>query len=192
MLWALDERDKARSAEAAEVQAKAEALNSAKIAIEQTELAKEEATNARNQEKNARRLQQMADQRAVRAEKAERVAALREYCSKIQLAQTEWLYGDAALAVRTLRTSDWQLRGWEHDYLFTLFNKNHRTLIGQLAISYCVDFSPDSKQIVSGGQSGTVKIWGYRKRKGTIESSRSSRNHTQRSFLTGGKETCQY
>jgi hypothetical protein len=36
----------------------------------------------------------------------------------------EWDHGSAALAWDHLEASQWNLRGWEHRYLVTQFNKN--------------------------------------------------------------------
>src|SRR5439155_11651960 len=92
------------------------------------------------------------------------------YSSRITLAQREWQYGDAALARHHLESCQWNLRGWEHSYLYTQFTKNQRplreriSLKGYTDIVLCVAYSPDGKRIVSGGGSFSdkpteVKVW---------------------------------
>ncbi len=75
------------------------------------------------------------------------------YVSQITLAQREWEFGSSALAWQHLEACQWNLRGWEHRYLCTLFPNNQVTIQGFMA------FSPDGKRIVSGGQDHTLKIW---------------------------------
>ncbi len=52
------------------------------------------------------------------------------YAGQITLAQREWQDGDVGHARDLLAACQVNLRGWEYDYLATLFNKNQRTLRG--------------------------------------------------------------
>ena len=68
------------------------------------------------------------------AEKQRDRAEWQLYASQINLAQTEWQYGTPSVAWHHLDACRWDLRGWEHDYLFTLFNKNQRTFYGHTGV----------------------------------------------------------
>src|SRR5262249_8665581 len=78
--------------------------------------------------------------------------------NRITLAQAEWEHGSAALAWEHLNGCQWNLRGWEHDYLATRFNKVP-TFRGHTDWVHSVAFSPDGKRIVSGSFDNTVKVW---------------------------------
>jgi len=89
------------------------------------------------------------------------------YVNRITLAQVEWEHGSTQLAWGHLEACPQNLRGWEHDYLATRFNKN--TFHAPTRENYhlkSVAFSTDGKRIVSGGvhadgqlNSGYVKVW---------------------------------
>ncbi len=70
------------------------------------------------------------------------------YSRQIAEAQHAWERGDVAEAWRQLNSCRGDLRGWEHDYLFTLFTKNQRILKteGHLA---SVAYSPDGRRIAA-------------------------------------------
>jgi hypothetical protein len=68
------------------------------------------------------------------------------YSRQIAEAQHAWERGDVAEAWRQLNSCRGDLRGWEHDYLFTHFTKNQQTLRtgGDVAsVTYC----PDGKRV---------------------------------------------
>ena len=73
------------------------------------------------------------------------------YASQIASAQREWETNNVGSARRYLGACRKDLRGWEYDYLYTLFNKNQKTLKGHTFEVVSVAFSPDGKRIVSGG-----------------------------------------
>jgi WD40 repeat protein len=128
------------------------ALVSRGIAKQQTMLATDAVkseSQARSDEKKARKI----------AERARDRAEGQLYVSQINLAQTEWQYGTAFVAWHHLDACRWDLRGWEHDYLFTLFNKNQRPFYGHTGWVSRVAFSPDGLQIVSGSEDQTLKVW---------------------------------
>ena len=81
------------------------------------------------------------------------------YAGQIALAQREWQDGDVGHARDLLAACQGNLRGWEYDYLDTLFNKNQRTLRGHTDMVISVAFSPDGKRLVSGSLDKTVKVW---------------------------------
>ena len=102
----------------------------------------------------------VAPTRAAKEAERQRDRAERQlYASQINLAQTEWQYGTPSVAWHHLDACRWDLRGWEHDYLFTLFNKNQRTFYGHTGGVLSVAFSPDGKRIVSGSEDQTLKVW---------------------------------
>src|SRR5262249_14820610 len=45
----------------------------------------------------------------------------------------------------------WDLRGWEHRHLWTLFNSHQHTLYGHSGAVHAVAFSPNGARIASGG-----------------------------------------
>jgi WD40 repeat protein/tRNA A-37 threonylcarbamoyl transferase component Bud32 len=91
-------------------------------------------------------------------EKAEWLA----YAGQIALAQREWQDGSVGQARDLLAASQVNLRGWEYDYLATLFNKNQRTLRGHTSRVTSVAFSPDGNRLASGSADNTVKVWDAR------------------------------
>ena len=128
--------------------------------------ASQSAEKARNAEEIAKAKEAEAKREAERADKerdaalaAQQLANWRLYSNKIKLAQTEWSYGDPELAFSTLNSCDWQFRGWEHDYLYTLFTSNRRTLTGHTGDVTKVAFSPDGKQVISGSWDNAIRVW---------------------------------
>jgi WD40 repeat protein/tRNA A-37 threonylcarbamoyl transferase component Bud32 len=134
----------------------------------------EAAERAADREAAAARLaQQQADKDAAearqardRAEEAERkrkaqleTAQWLTYAGKISLAQQEWKHGGGAAAWHYLASSQVDLRGWEYDYLVTLFQTNQRTLRGHTDVLWGVAFSPDGKRLASASSDRTIKVW---------------------------------
>ena len=81
------------------------------------------------------------------------------YSGQIALARKEWESGNVVGAKNTLRASDPDLRGWEYDYLFKLFNNIGTVLRGHSGPVYSVSFSPDGRHIISGSEDGMIKVW---------------------------------
>jgi serine/threonine protein kinase/outer membrane protein assembly factor BamB len=87
------------------------------------------------------------------------------YSSRIDLAQQAWDSNNILLAFHYLESCRPDFRGWEHDYLFTLFYSNQRTYGNQrtvgerLAPIRSVAVSPDGKRIVNGENDGKVNVW---------------------------------
>jgi len=71
----------------------------------------------------------------------------------------EWQDNNVPLAYHHLDACRWDLRGWEHRYLYTLFKSNQQTLKGNTGSVNSVAFSPDSNRIASGSANGTLKVW---------------------------------
>jgi hypothetical protein len=81
------------------------------------------------------------------------------YAANIAAAQREWETNNVAVVWHYLDACRPDLRGWEHNYLYTLFNKNQTTLRGHTNWVYSVAFSADGKRIVSGSEDNTLKVW---------------------------------
>lgn len=81
------------------------------------------------------------------------------YTNQIASAHQEWERGSAHLASIYLNSCRLDFRGWEHDYLYTLFNKNQMTLKGHTSYVEGLAFSPDGTRIVSGSWDRTLKLW---------------------------------
>jgi WD40 repeat protein/tRNA A-37 threonylcarbamoyl transferase component Bud32 len=86
-------------------------------------------------------------------------AEWRIYVNGIMQAQNAWNENNVAAGYEYLAACRPELRGWEHDYLFTLFNRNQRTFKGHFRAVTCVAFSGDGERIVSGSRDDTVRVW---------------------------------
>src|SRR5262249_967765 len=92
------------------------------------------------------------------------------YVLQIANAQRAWETGNAWLCSHHLNQCQPDLRGWEHDFLYSLANQNHVTLRGHPAQGLsCVAYSPDGKLLASAANyrlefremrhPGEVKLW---------------------------------
>jgi WD40 repeat protein/serine/threonine protein kinase len=134
---------------------------------EQSRKAAESEKNQKEQER--RRADAMAAEALAAKKKAytkadealeERQRAEKQlYANQITLADREWETNDVAGAWQYLDACREDFRGWEHNYLYTLFTQNQRTLRGHSGWVWSVAFSPDGKQIASGAWDGTLKLW---------------------------------
>ena len=77
-------------------------------------------------------------------------AERRVYALQIAGAQRDWEGNNPEGAWAHLDKCRRELRGWEHDYLFTLFTQNQKTFKGHRAPVSSVTFSSDGKRIASG------------------------------------------
>jgi WD40 repeat protein len=126
-----------------------EAKRRANQAVERADLAAERAERKAQAEASARR---EADRQLTRAEWL-------LYANQIQSAQREWEVGNAAAAWQHLDSCRWDFRGWEHRYLFNLFNQNHVGLADGDTNS--VAFSPDGLRVAA-ATSESLKVWDAR------------------------------
>ena len=131
------------------------AAQKSKLAQEKTKLAVDEIA-ARIAAGEAEIKERVAREEEVRQRhRAEQLL----YLGQIGKAQREWETGNVAAAWEYLELCQWDLRGWEHCYLYTLFNRNQLTFRGHQGKVNSVAFSPDGRRIVSGSADKTLKVW---------------------------------
>jgi WD40 repeat protein len=121
-------------------------------ADEQKQLADERAADAQANEARANAEKRRAEEQRDRADGL-------AYAGQISLAQREWQDGQVGHAVDVLDGCQWNLRGWEHRYLYTLFHSKQRTLRGHYDRVSTVCFSPDGKRLASGSSDMAIKLW---------------------------------
>jgi tRNA A-37 threonylcarbamoyl transferase component Bud32 len=157
-------------------------------AAQQRDEAKKQEQEAKKQELEATKQRDEAntqrDEARTQKNKAEAELLRAEwlvYAGKISLAQREWEANNAGVARALLDECRWDFRGWEHDYLYTLFNSNQRTLRGHTFADISVAFSPDGQRLVSASgdpknlrEPGEVKVWDARTGQETL----ALRGHT--------------
>ena len=115
--------------------------------------------NADEAGEESRKQKVIADEQTKAANDNWTRAEWRIYADNISLSQLAWERQSPELAYRYLEQCRPEFRGWEHNYLYTLFNQNQRTLRGHSRVT-SVTYSPDGKRIASGGiHDKTVKVW---------------------------------
>ncbi len=138
-----------------ESQAKSSALDANKA----REIATRNENRALAGEKAARDQTVIAEVSAKAAQAQKELAESQLYVNKIQRAQSEWNYGDDLIARLQMESCPWDRRGFEHDYLATLMDRNQVTLKGHSGAITSVAFSSDGKRLLSGSGDNTAKLW---------------------------------
>ena len=112
-----EEADKATAAGKSMAEEARRALKAEEEARKKAELAKRAEARAKEKADEADQEREKKQQQLDRAE-------MLAYVGNITLAQAEWQYGEAGLAWKHLESCQWNLRGWEHDYLYTQLSRN--------------------------------------------------------------------
>jgi WD40 repeat protein/tRNA A-37 threonylcarbamoyl transferase component Bud32 len=114
----------------------------------------------------ARKAEGEAEGRATAEAEAKKVAQERlwraqwlVYIGHLNQAQSALTEGNLGLAVHHLEECQWNLRGWEHDHLWTRVHASKLTLRGHLYDISSVVFSPDGKRIATCGWDQTARVW---------------------------------
>ena len=94
-----------------------------------------------------------------RAEEQKHRAELLVYANTLSNAQRAWEDGNVRLARKYVDSAQWNLRGWEHNYLYNLIYQPKTTWRGHSKPVTSVAFSPDGTRIVSGSHDNTLKVW---------------------------------
>ena len=86
------------------------------------------------------------------------------YVSDLNLAQQSWNEANVGRVLKLLgqhepSAATQDLRGWEWHFLWKLCHSELRTLKGHSTFVQSVAFSPDGRQIVSGSNDQTIKLW---------------------------------
>ncbi|NLX99957.1 MAG: protein kinase, partial [Rhodopirellula sp.] len=103
--------------------------------------------------------EQKAADLAIKESRQRRRAELQAYVAHIAAAQRSWKNRCGELALAHLDAPHWNLRGWEHDCLYTQFTGGYRAFYGHSAGIHCVAFSPDGMRLASGDGNNVVKLW---------------------------------
>ena len=142
------------------------AQRSEKNAVAGWTQADQNAKTAQNKAKEAEEQKNLAKDQLLRARTV-------QYSMQIGLAQRDLLEGNWADAEEMLDRCAWDLRGWEHRYLWTnvckrrILFKGHTGWVAQETLKLrghtgwvsSMVFSPDGKRIVSGNSDNTLKVW---------------------------------
>ena len=81
------------------------------------------------------------------------------YAMQIASAKREWDAGNVEKAWSHLNSCRWDFRGWEHDYLMSLFQGKQIGFDGHTGTVLTVAFSPNEQSIVTAGLDNTARIW---------------------------------
>jgi len=134
------------------------AVSLAKEAQEKELEAQESASRATKAEELATKAKEAAEGDRDLAQQQQRRAEGLVYVNTIANAQRAWSDGNAKLAWQYLDSAQWNLRGWEHNYLYTLFQHEKTTFHKYSAPVLSATYSPDGTRIVSGSNDNSLKV----------------------------------
>jgi WD40 repeat protein/tRNA A-37 threonylcarbamoyl transferase component Bud32/tetratricopeptide (TPR) repeat protein len=134
-----------------------------KIARQHAETARAAEAREREAAQRARRAEaqeRRKAQTARRAEAGERKKAQRNaYALGVALVERELRSGHVAQAEQLLEACPVEFRGWEWQFLKRLCHTELLTIRGHTSQVNAVAFSPDGKQLVSGSDDRTARVW---------------------------------
>jgi eukaryotic-like serine/threonine-protein kinase len=139
----------------------AEAMSEKERAEEERRRANAKAAEAMSEKERADRKTAEALTEKARAEDQLFRSESLLYSNQIALARRDWEANNVAGAWQHLNACRAEFRGWEHNYLYTLFTQGQQTL-ARHANNFgfeTVAYSPDGKRIAAGNADGTVKVW---------------------------------
>lgn len=128
----------------------------AKRAENVANLKSNEAEESRIEVDNERRQANLSRQAADRSRDE---SDWRLYIGSIAQAQQSWRNGDVLSAWTNLDACRWDLRGWEYNYLYTSFSRNHHALLHNQVKVTSLQITPDGRHVLCGDAAGTVCLW---------------------------------
>jgi WD40 repeat protein/serine/threonine protein kinase len=165
-LEALDQKNRAARNEQRALKSEREALASAERAKKSEEAAKDSAKKeaasaawATEQEKIAREQAKIADQERQKAQKNEYQAQMGLYAANLVSAQRHLEANNVRGFYQYFEKCSPELRGWEHDFLYTQVNANEQTLRGHDQVITRVAYSPDGKRLATAAGDSKVMLW---------------------------------
>ncbi|MFM7541335.1 MAG: WD40 repeat domain-containing serine/threonine-protein kinase [Planctomycetota bacterium] len=128
-------------------------------AITERERAEEKARDSREQRLRADAKAALAEeQRSLAAAQRDRAEVV-AYANHLQSAERAWEAGRPEVALENLEACRWDLRGPEHHFLFSQFNKGQATFHGHRSTVTALAIGPDMRSVISGDASGRVFAW---------------------------------
>jgi eukaryotic-like serine/threonine-protein kinase len=139
--------------------AEVDAVANAQQAVKYAEKAAAGEQLARDSGMKAAKNEQLYKELAKIAKAHENEAEGRLYALYMTLAQREWEAKNVLGFYHYLDLCRPDFRGWEHDYLYTLANRNQRMLRGHTRRVESIAFSADGKLLATGSSDNTVGLW---------------------------------
>ena len=128
-------------------------------ALNEREVSAKRANEAENEKKRADAKTRLAEEESARLDFQRNRSEKLLYANHLQSAERAWEANRPEIAYNNLDDCRWDLRGPEHDFLFSRFTTGQLAFYGHRFIVSAVAISPDCKTIVSGDSGGTVRVW---------------------------------